>query len=232
VGQESIHPKGIAREIIEQYCSFQDYVRSLGLHRAEGVLLRYLTQVYKVLTQTVPEQARTEEVYDCITFFGTMLEEVDSSLVDEWELMKLRAGGGEELAPVEAPVQESTQDRGRSVLAQIRRAMHELLRALSTEDYTEALRCIENDPEDPWDEARFYHALDGFYTSYEEIVFTPEARRSNTTRITPVKPGVWSVQQTLLDSAGDNFWHIDAEVSLGVLADPNSLRVRILGIGS
>src|SRR5690606_33518981 len=43
VGDENIRPKSIAREMIEAYHSFNEYVRELGLQRSEGVLLRYLS---------------------------------------------------------------------------------------------------------------------------------------------------------------------------------------------
>ncbi len=232
VGQSAIHPKGIARDMIEQYCSFEDYVRSLGIQRGEGVLLRYLTQVYKVLAQTVPEQARSEEVYDMLSYFAGMIERIDSSLVDEWELMKRRLEAGGEEIEVEVVAPESTQDRGRSILAQVRRRVYELVRALVSEEYGDALALIDVDDDASWDAAGLKEALEPFYADYEEILFTPEARTSRTTKIKPVKPGTWSVQQTLLDPEGDNFWFMELEAGLVSLNDPDSLRLRLMRIGS
>ena len=57
VGQESIRPKSVAREMYEEFYSFAEYIREYELQRAEGMLLRYLTDVYKVLVQSVPELA-------------------------------------------------------------------------------------------------------------------------------------------------------------------------------
>ena len=54
-GSENIRPKSIAREMVERFMSFNDYVREYELQRSEGVLLRYLSEVYKTLVQTVPE---------------------------------------------------------------------------------------------------------------------------------------------------------------------------------
>jgi len=39
----------------------------------EGLLLRYLSEVYKVLVQTVPEAAHTDEVVAMIEIFREML---------------------------------------------------------------------------------------------------------------------------------------------------------------
>ena len=55
VGQENIRPKSIAREMFESFRSFSDYIRDYELQRAEGVLLRHLNSVYKVLA---PNRAR------------------------------------------------------------------------------------------------------------------------------------------------------------------------------
>jgi hypothetical protein len=60
VGQENIRPKSIAREMFENFRSFADYIRDYELQRAEGLLLRHLNSVYKVLAQTVPDSAKTD----------------------------------------------------------------------------------------------------------------------------------------------------------------------------
>src|SRR5690606_9103580 len=49
LGNENIRPKSIARGMIENYQSFEDYVKTYKLERAEAVLLRHLGEVYKVL---------------------------------------------------------------------------------------------------------------------------------------------------------------------------------------
>src|SRR5262249_5866589 len=61
VGQEAIRPKSIAREMFEGFRSFSDYVQEYDLERAEGLLLRHLSSVYKTLAQTVPDGAKTDE---------------------------------------------------------------------------------------------------------------------------------------------------------------------------
>ena len=58
VGQENVRPKSIAREMYEGFASFDDYVRSYGLERSEGVLLRYLSQVFKTLARDGAAAAR------------------------------------------------------------------------------------------------------------------------------------------------------------------------------
>ncbi|MEY2408902.1 MAG: hypothetical protein QOF48_1572, partial [Verrucomicrobiota bacterium] len=88
VGQENIRPKSIAREMFEQFRSFADYIKNYELQRAEGILLRHLNNVYKVLAQTVPDPAKTDTVREMELYLATMIRQVDSSLLDEWEKMR------------------------------------------------------------------------------------------------------------------------------------------------
>jgi hypothetical protein len=87
-GDENIRPKSIARELYEGYFGFSEYVRKYGLQRAEGVLLRHLAQVYKVLAQTMPDECKTADIDDMEAFFFTLVQATDSSLLDEWERLK------------------------------------------------------------------------------------------------------------------------------------------------
>jgi superfamily II RNA helicase len=88
VGQENIRPKSIAREMFESFRSFADYIRDYELQRSEGLLLRHLNSVYRVLRQTVPTTAKTEAVRELELYLGTLIRAVDSSLLDEWEKMR------------------------------------------------------------------------------------------------------------------------------------------------
>ena len=88
VEQENVRPKSIAREMFERYQSFADYVRDYGLERSEGLLLRHLMQVWKVLNQTVPAAVKTEAVVEMEEYFRELIRGIDSSLLDEWERLK------------------------------------------------------------------------------------------------------------------------------------------------
>ena len=90
VGTENIRPKSVAREMYETFQSFAEYVRDYELQRAEGLLLRYLSDVYRALIQTVPQSARNDELDVITEYFASIVRSVDSSLIDEWE--RIRTG--------------------------------------------------------------------------------------------------------------------------------------------
>ena len=54
VGSDNVKPKSIARDLWERVMTFTEYVNHYGLKRSEGVVLRYLSDVYKGLCRTSP----------------------------------------------------------------------------------------------------------------------------------------------------------------------------------
>jgi superfamily II RNA helicase len=136
VAREVLKPKSVAREMVENLHSFSGYIKEYGLSRSEGLLLRYLSEVYKTLNQTVPELARTEQVDDIIVHLGTLIRGVDSSLLDEWE--RLRNPSYEPVRrdeeEADAPSQDITTDT-RRFTALIRNLMFGILRAIEYGDY-------------------------------------------------------------------------------------------------
>jgi hypothetical protein len=89
-----VRPKSIAREMYERYQSFSEYVREYGIERSEGLLLRHLSQVCKVLAQTVPDAAKTGDVIEMEMYFRELIRGIDNSLLEEWERMSGNADFG------------------------------------------------------------------------------------------------------------------------------------------
>ncbi len=147
VGQENIRPKSIAREMFETFRSFSDYIRDYELQRAEGVLLRHLNSVYKVLAQTVPDTAKTEPVREMEIYLRTMIRQVDSSLLEEWEKMRdpsYQAAEKREVRPpgAEEAARDITRDT-RAFTAAIRNQIFSFLRGLVNQEYEQALEYPE-----------------------------------------------------------------------------------------
>ena len=66
---------------------FTDFVSRYQLARSEGLVLRYLTDAYRTLRQTVPDAHRTPELEDLVEWLGETVRQTDSSLLDEWEAL-------------------------------------------------------------------------------------------------------------------------------------------------
>src|ERR687894_1008376 len=89
-------PKSVARDMFEKSMTFVEYIGPYGLARSEGLVLRYLADAYRALRQTVPEEAKTEELGDVEEWLGELVRQVDSSLLDEWEALAAGTDAGEE----------------------------------------------------------------------------------------------------------------------------------------
>ena len=105
VGHLRPSPKSVVRDMLEHVDTFNQYVSRYGLKRSEGLVLRYLTDCYKALVQTVPAGAVNDRLAEVIEWLGGLVREVDSSLLDEWE--RLRA-----TSPVTSPLPERGRWRG------------------------------------------------------------------------------------------------------------------------
>ena len=203
-----LSPKSVVRDMAERSLSFVEYISHYQLARSEGLVLRYLADAYKALRQTVPDEAKTEELTDLIEWLGELVRQVDSSLLDEWE--KLREPGE---AAVAAPVERTPPK-----LTANRRAFRVLVRnALFRRVELAALRrwdqLGELDGEAGWDAAAWEQALAPYFEEYGEIGTGPDARGPALLLIDE-QPGRWLVRQILDDPAGDHDWGISAEVDL------------------
>ncbi len=227
VRDENIRPKSIAREMLERYEGFHEFVRRYGIQRSEGLLLRHLSQVHNTLDQTVPEAARSEEVHEILGFLRAMLARVDSSLIEAWEsrARPVAAEAGAAARP-EAGVHP------RAFRARVRAEMAQLVRALARGEWEEAAACVRQDLDDAWDAARFEAALAPFLAEYGRVVFDPRALRAHRTLIKPSGPRRWDVHQVLLDTRDDNLWNVEGEVTLAEGRLPQGPLVRVRRVGT
>jgi hypothetical protein len=212
VGAENIRPKSVAREMLEQYMSFGDYVKEYGLERGEGLLLRYLSDVYKTLVQTVPEWAKDARVSDVVTFFGAIVRQVDSSLLDEWE--RMRNPDKRAFEPPPDPDEPRTHDITRDVRAftvLVRNLAFSFVRALAAKDHARAVSILD-DPD--WTQMRLDGAMRPYWEAHATIRTDAQARSPQNLSIVE-KDGVWEISQSLLAEDDEpSEWHFRGSIDL------------------
>ncbi len=211
VSDARLSPKSVVRDMSERAMTFVEYVSHYQLARSEGLVLRYLADTFRALRQTVPDEAKTEELVDVIEWLGELVRQVDSSLIDEWE--KLAAGldaGGEPAPPAldQGPAGVTRNTRAFRVL--VRNAMFRRveLAALGRWDLLGEL-----DREAGWDAQTWRVAFEPYFALHDEIGIGPDARGPQLIQIEE-QPERWVVTQVLDDPAGDRDWAITAEVDL------------------
>jgi hypothetical protein len=180
-----------------------------------------------VLVQTVPDGAKTEEVWEMEHYLRDMIRQVDSSLMDEWEKMRdpsrqLR-DESEELRPpgAEAAKADITANET-SFTAAIRTVIFTFLRGIVLGDEEAALESMSSpevagslEEEDRWTPERLKEVVDGYFEEHERILLDPEARNKRHTYVIPDRErGLWRVQQMLIDPEGKNDWVAEFHVDL------------------
>jgi superfamily II RNA helicase len=219
--EDALTPQSVVREMYEQGMSFTDFVGRYQLARSEGLVLRYLTDAYRTLRQTVPERHRTPELDELVEWLGETVRQTDSSLLDEWEALSHPDAVREDVAhhePPPPPRPISAQERPFRVM--VRNAMFRRVELAARDDVDGLVRLERSaaDRVDPpldvemtrsaWDAA-----LEDYYAEHGSISTAADARGPDLLRI-DVDGRTWQVRQTLDDPAGHRDWVIDARVDL------------------
>lgn len=166
VGDYEVRPKSVVRDMYERAMTFGDYVAHYQLARSEGLVLRYLSDAYKALKQTVPDDARTEELTDLVEWLGEVVRQTDSSLLAEWEA--LRDGVDvEDVENVVAPQEDEAPPvtaNARAFRVLVRNAVFRFVE-LCALDRPEALAALDGSPDaDTWADQ-----LDAYYEEHETV---------------------------------------------------------------
>lgn len=210
IGQENIRPKSIAREMFENFRTFSDYINDYDLHRAEGVLLRHLSGVHKVLAQTVPENFKTEPVQEMEAWIAGVLRGTDSSLLDEWERMRDPNFKPDEQEEKTAEAPDITRNK-REFTALIRTEIFRFLRPLSVENYAAAISTVSG----AWTADSLAALMEPYYTEHERIRLDNEARNGRHTYVEPSEDNAsWRICQVLIDPEELNDWQAEFTVDL------------------
>lgn len=225
VAQENVRPKSIAREMFERYMSFADYVRAYDLQRSEGLLLRHLSQVWKVLAQTVPQSFKTEPVIEMELYFRELIQGIDSSLLEEWEKMRNPDYIAAELS--DKPARPSTYDVTRDA-AEFRRLVRNvvlsLLQDVAARDWENAAAKLEGavgeesrDEKSPRLELprKIEDAFGKYFAARGRFRLDPEGRSAkHTYQEMDTSRGGMIVSQMLIDPEEHNDWQLQLSLNL------------------
>ncbi|HUZ21173.1 MAG TPA: DUF3516 domain-containing protein [Acidimicrobiales bacterium] len=210
----NIRPKSVARDIYERAMTFSEYVAHYGLTRSEGLLLRYLSDVYRGLVRNVPEDLKTEDLLDLSEWLGELVRQVDSSLIDEWEHLAAAAASssledavseiGLELSAAAAPPPVTSNTRAFKVM--VRNAAFRRVELAARRD---AAGLAEGELPGGLDAAGWSSALERYFSVHASIGTGTDARAAAWFDLAELA-GRWQVRQAIDDPEG---WHDSAIVA-------------------
>jgi superfamily II RNA helicase len=234
--EDALSPKSIVREMYEQGMTFTDFVGRYQVARTEGLVLRYLTDAYRTLRQTVSDAHRTPELDELIEWLGETVRQTDSSLLDEWEALtdpdsvRRAAEAHAERRPPSSPRPISQQERPFRIM--VRNAMFRRVE-LAARDDLDGLMRMERDSADRTDPPRevtmtrsaWDEALEAYFAEHDSINTVGDARGPELLQVSAtngVPAGIddetlrriWLVRQVIDDPEGHHDWVIEATVDL------------------
>jgi superfamily II RNA helicase len=210
--ESDLSPKSVVRDMYESGRSFTEFIAYYGVARSEGLVLRYMTDTYRALRQTVPEWVKTDEFDDLVEWLGETVRQIDSSLLDEWEALtdpesvERAIAAGETLTPTR-PI--TANERAFRVM--VRNAMFQKVQLAAGDRFNE-LAQLEG-PRPVMHAAAWEEALGAYWDEHEEIDTGPAARSP---QLLMIERGArtWSVRQIINDPEGHHDWAIVATVDL------------------
>ena len=224
VADHELSPKSVARDMYERAMTFAEFISFYGLARSEGLVLRYLADAYKAMRQTVPEEARTEELTDLIEWLGELVRQTDSSLIDEWERLRNPVEEAQHLA-AERPPAVTGNKRAFRVL--VRNALFRRVELAALRRFDEL---GELDGDDGFDAAAWAEALEPYFAEHGEIGTGADARGPAMLIIEEL-PGTWITRQIFDDPAADHDWGFSAAVDLAASDEAGSAVITVTSVG-
>jgi superfamily II RNA helicase len=227
--EHGVRPKSIARDMLERYATFNEYVKEYGLERAEGLLLRALSDFYKTFSQTIPEPVKTDALHEIEAHFRALIARVDASLVEEWESLA-NPTAREKTDPTHtSPVVVVELDANpRAFALRVKADLHLFIRELSRGDFDDAAAHVRG-----LDAAGLKQVAAAFEADKgHPIRFTVQSRLPDKTLLEKIGDRRYAVRQILIDDEGDNDWVIEGEIDLAARETASDPLVTVIRIGA
>lgn len=222
INEAGLSPKAVVADMWDKAMTFAEYVAFYKAQRSEGLVLRYLSDAYRALRQTVPEARRTEGLLDLIEWLGEVVRMTDSSLLDEWEALANPDPESSEIGI--APVRPLTGN-GRAFRVLVRNALWRRVELIAKDD-VDGLAALGDLDADTWDAA-----LGAYWDDYDDVLTTGDARGPGLFIVEGEDTRLWRVRQIIADPDGNHDWSLVAEVDLAASDEAGELALKVLGFG-
>jgi hypothetical protein len=229
----TLSPKSVVRDMYERAMTFGDYVRFYGLTRSEGLVLRYLSDCYRTMRQTIPSEMRSDDLDDIIEWLGELVRQVDSSLVDEWESL-LAGGAASVLDAASAPSDEILPPTASRLTGNVRAfrvlVRNELFRRVQLAALDDITELGMLDAETGFDQRAWDAMLEEYYAEHDTIGTDADAR-SMKFLVLEETGRTWHARQIFADPEGDHDFGIVADIDLDASDAAGEAVVRVREIG-
>ncbi len=223
--ETDLSPKSVVRDMYETGQTFTEFIATYGVARSEGLVLRYLSDAFRTLRQTLPDRLKTDELTDIIEWLGETVRQIDSSLLDEWEALTDPESVARAAAAVAAgepletarPITANTRAFG----VMVRNAMFQKVQLAARDRFADlgqievAAGALSDPPVRPvMTAAAWETALGAYWDEHETIDAGPAARSPQLLIVDRSAARTWTARQIINDPDGNHDWAIVATVDL------------------
>ncbi|MGD9703184.1 MAG: DEAD/DEAH box helicase [Acidimicrobiia bacterium] len=214
-------PKSVLREMLEGGDSFATFVRRYRLERSEGLVLRYLTDAWRTLDRSLPDDVYSPALEDVVEWLGALIRATDATLLDEWARL-----AGEPVHDHLAPESPTAARSGPPTAwrTAVRTAAFGWVELLASRSHA-ALADRSG-----WSEQELAEAMAPYWSEYPAIGIDADARSADQFTLTE-EPGRWVVTQRLADPAGDGEWRFVAAVDLATAQREGAPTLQLEALG-
>ena len=217
---ESPSPKSIVREMLESGETFAGYVQRYKVERSEGLLLRYLTDVWRTLDRSLPSSAYTEQLEDVVDWLRSLLTATDASLIEEWE--RLSGIDPVQRTEVATPVAAAPPRAWRTAVRTAAFGWVELLARRAYEALAERAQVSL---------VELFTTMGPYWMEHPAMMTDADARSASYFTLDDSEPALWIVRQRLSDPEGSGEWGFTASVDLAEAEEYGVPTLRLLTIG-
>ncbi|MCT3014739.1 DUF3516 domain-containing protein [Propionibacterium freudenreichii] len=224
-----LRPKSVVRDMFERAMTFGEYCAFYKVQRAEGTVLRYLSDAYRALRQTVPLAARTPEFDELLIWLGEIVRMTDSSLLDEWTRLGEDVGdsGAGDEPGTHGPTRTLTSNKA-AFRVLVRNAMFRRVQLAADDDVPALAALNSTDPQSSFTYNDWDDALGKYWDDHDDIGTGPKARGPQFLEIDD-STRLWKVRQIIDDPEGDHDWSITATIDLDACDEADDLLVHVVG---
>ena len=229
VDSANVSPKGVVRDMWERAMDFPSFVRHYGLKRSEGTLLRYLSDAYRTITRTIPDDLKTPEIDEISDWLDGVIRATDSSLIDEWQA--LRDGTPLVSAAAAVPDPADIVRRPAALKALIRNRVFRWVQLASGKRWDALHEDLVEAGDHRWNVEALQDAFAPYFAEQASIGIGGDARAAHRFDVViDASAREWTVHQSLADPEGFDEWRLTMVFDLDATERDAELRGRLIGL--
>ncbi|MGB0647523.1 MAG: DUF3516 domain-containing protein, partial [Bradymonadia bacterium] len=221
LAEDLFQSKSIARHLLESGATINEFIRDYGLKRAEGTVVRYLSQTVKVIKQTLPANLTSSALLECVSELEALIRQVDSSFIVDPMATQPKPDLKQQPLP---PFSFSDAKK------HIRRTVHQILNAWQANQFERIADRFVGEDGETLSTEQIQPSLDAYEAVHGDFRLTPAFRDISALIVKEDAAQSWTFTQHLGQDASDEDWYLIGRLVASPGPSSHHLAMSFLGI--